>query len=568
MSILKIRNGDTGAWEAIRCVEVEGPSGVPEFVRQEAQRLAGVVQRHQNANTISFLVCSDLHYSKVYNSKAQTEAMTHMGQAMKLLCQTLHIDFAAMLGDMIWDAGEDRAGALEEIRFVNQCLGEGIAEIPNLRCRGNHDHGGDCGANLSDGQIFANIGKFNTGGVYGDRLAGYCYRDFEGVRVRVICLNSSEGGGCQLSAEQVAWLEEVLRVPEGWRTLVLSHHPLDWGKSGGVSPIDALAGAEGLICCVHGHIHNFKVGTVTGTDIPRIAIPNGCVGLENGYKVAYDIDWSEPAAFPKVAESGADTAFCVVTVDLEAKKIYADHYGAGYDRIVGFDGVQLAEFAVQARLTNVTQANPLEQVTEGVAYDNTLRAEAGYVLDSLTVTMGGEDITAWAVKDGRVSIEAVTGDVVITATAIGKDQVNYTNLVETLEDTDSEAIFNECGYLNGSYASGTGTGTDDRCVVTGLLPYDYTGGVRTPIYIKGCTLDTGNNRVRILGFNSVKQCYFQSASGGALPVYFEIETLGADYYRVTPMESIAGAGAEIRYLRFSLVGRGENLVITLNEPIG
>lgn len=549
-------------------VEGSGGSEVPEYVVREARRLASVVQSHQNPNTISFIACSDLHYSKVYNTKVQTDAMTHMGQAMALLCKAVHIDFAAMLGDMIWDAGENRAVALEEIRFVNECLGEGLANIPNLRCRGNHDHGADCGADLSDGQVFANIGKFNTGAVYGDRTAGYCYRDFEDVKVRVICLNSSEGGGCQLSAGQVAWLTDALQVDEGWRTIVLSHHPLDWGKSGGVDPIGVLAEADSLICTVHGHIHNYKVGTVAGTEVMRLAIPNGCVGLENGYSTAYGIDWSEPVKYPKTAYSGEDTAFCVVTVDLEAKKIYAAHYGAGYDRVLGFDGVQLPGYSVSRTLTNVMESNALDTVTEGASYYNTLTAVAGYGIQSVTVTMGGEDITAWAVQDGRVAISFVTGDVVITAVADHQTQIGYTNLVSGMEAADSSAPFNDSGYLNGSYASGTGTGTDSQCVVTGLLPYDYEGGLRTPLYIKGCALDTSNNHVRILGFNSLKQCYFQSASGGLIPNYFDIETLGTNYYRVTPLETINGAGAEIKYWRFSLVGNGDNLVITLGQPIG
>lgn len=538
---------------------------MPTFVEREAGRLAAVVQSHQNANTISFLACSDLHYSKVYNSKWQTEAMTHLGQAMALLRKAVHIDFAAMLGDMIWDAGEDRSGALEEVRFVNQCLGEGFAGIPNLRCRGNHDHGGDCGADLSDGQIFANVGKFNAGAVYGDRLAGYCYRDFEDVKVRVICLNSSEGGGCQLSAAQVAWLEEAVQVETGWHIILLSHHPLDWGKSGGSDPVGVIQNVDSIICAVHGHIHNYKVDRISGTDIPRIAIPNGCVHLENSYDTAYGIRWGEDVAYPKTVNSGQDTAFCVVTVDLEAKKIYADHYGAGYDRVVPFDGEQMQSFGVHRNLEHVSVSNSVNTVTEGAAYDNLLMCDEGYALESVTVTMGGVDITDWALKGSTVFIGNVTGAIVIIATAQQRTQNG--NLVPFMEAADSTQVFNINGYLNGSYASGTGTGTDGQCVVTGLLPYDYAGGLRTPIYIKGCTLDTTNNRVRILGFNSAKQCYFQVAAGGALPTYFGIETLGTDYYRVTPLETIAGSGAEVKYLRFSLVGKGENLVITLNEPI-
>jgi len=47
-----------------------------------------------------------------------------------------------------------------------------------------------------------------------------------------------------------------------------------------------------------------------------------------------------------------------------------------------------------------------------------LTAEDGYILDKVTVTMGGGDVTAEAYRDGRITIGSVTGDVVITAAAV------------------------------------------------------------------------------------------------------------------------------------------------------
>ena len=539
---------------------------MPEYVANEAARLAAVVQSHQNANTVSFIVCSDLHYSTIYNAQRQKAAMTHMGQAMGLLRKAVHIDFAAMLGDLFWDHGEDAATAQAEIRFVNQCLAEGFTGIPNFRTCGNHENGYESGANLSDGQIFSNVGIFNSGGVYGNRLSGYCYRDFEDMKLRVICLNSSEGGGCQLSNAQVTWLESALQLESGWRSIILSHHPLDWGKTGGESPIHTLNAAEGIICAFHGHIHNFKVDTISGTDVIRIAIPNGCDGRENEYGVTYGIDWGD-IAYRKTPDTAEDTAFCVVTVDLAEKKIYADHYGAGCDRVVAFDDVVLAEYSVTNVLSNVVSSNGRTSVTESASYAATLTAKDGYAIDSVTVVMGNSDITSSAYHSGKVIIGSVTGNIVITATAVERPQSDCNNLVSTAEAVDSATVFNGVGYLNGGYASGTGIGTDAACVVTGLIPYDYEGGLRQPLYIKGCTLDTTNSHVRILGFNSGKQCYFQVAAGGTIPTYFTIEALGTDYYRVTPLETIAASGAEVKYLRLSLLGAGEDLIITLNEPI-
>ena len=51
----------------------------------------------------------------------------------------------------------------------------------------------------------------------------------------------------------------------------------------------------------------------------------------------------------------------------------------------------------------------------GGTYNATITAEDGYTLGSVTCTMGGVDKT---VTDGVINISSVTGDIVITATAI------------------------------------------------------------------------------------------------------------------------------------------------------
>lgn len=51
------------------------------------------------------------------------------------------------------------------------------------------------------------------------------------------------------------------------------------------------------------------------------------------------------------------------------------------------------------------------------AFTATLTADSG-ALDTVTVMMGGEDVTSTAYNDaGTVNITTVTGDIVITATA-------------------------------------------------------------------------------------------------------------------------------------------------------
>jgi hypothetical protein len=74
-------------------------------------------------------------------------------------------------------------------------------------------------------------------------------------------------------------------------------------------------------------------------------------------------------------------------------------------------------YSVSAELINVTSSNKATAVNENERYTTTLTAADGYDLDSVSVIMGGTDITAMAYANGVISIPAVTGDVEIVANA-------------------------------------------------------------------------------------------------------------------------------------------------------
>lgn len=144
---------------------------------------------------------------------------------------------------------------------------------------------------------------------------------------------------------------------------------------------------------------------------------------------------------------------------------------------------------------------------------------------------------------------------------------SYTNLVPTLEALDSTAPYNGCGYKNGKYCSSGSSpyeGNDPATVITGLLPYG--DGRTTPIYVMGVTISSASH-VRIHGYSSNKAPSIQSAAGATLYNYFTIEELGQNYYKVTPTSSFTNSSGYSNYLRFSFIGTGENMIITLNEPI-
>lgn len=78
---------------------------------------------------------------------------------------------------------------------------------------------------------------------------------------------------------------------------------------------------------------------------------------------------------------------------------------------------QATTYTVTNNLTNITNSNSAVSVVEGSSYSATLSANDGYELSTATVTMGGIDITSTAYSNGTITIDSVTGDIVITATA-------------------------------------------------------------------------------------------------------------------------------------------------------
>jgi hypothetical protein len=321
---------------------------------------------------------------------------------MDLVRKGANVDFAVCLGDNGWGSGvvdnANRAtieSGIAEIRGANKLIDSAFRGIPNFRIPGNHDsliynftfNGNDY---LDSSELFPLYGAYNRGAVFhnGNKDRGYCYRDFDDWKLRVICVNTSDIKGLTpsdttpdvyVSGTQGKWFAETLDLSgksdaADWNILILSHAPLDWGVNciflcdilkaytdgGSVSVTrDGVAisynysgkNAAAIIGNCHGHNHNFQTDNlrklISGTSateaisLKRFCIPNACDQRtnekgENSKVEILDIEYGETTSYEKVPGTAQDTAFCVVTVDTAARKIYAHAYGAGYDREISY----------------------------------------------------------------------------------------------------------------------------------------------------------------------------------------------------------------------------------------
>lgn len=359
-------------------------TAVPDYVKNEAQRVAALVCDVSGGDTFCFAAVSDIHYIP---SAENTPAIRHMGQAVKLIRDLVPLDAAAILGDTISGASEDSLETCKSCyAFVNGVIADAAAGIPNMRLNGNHD----CQPYNHDGfftqsQIFARVGAWNAGAETEEENRGgnYGYWDFKDRKIRIIYLNTCDVDGIQIKSQaadftgnrigvrQLSWLIDTLKaVPDGWGILLMGHHPLDWvsnsytdadgiqweqntvnavqilsdyaqGSAGsvwleGTQVTYDFSGDNGgeIIAYFHGHTHNFKVSTMGAGKILRIAIPNALPGRENEY-TSMDGMYEE-TTYTKTTGTAEDTAFCIVSVNTKDRIICLHHYGAGYDREITY----------------------------------------------------------------------------------------------------------------------------------------------------------------------------------------------------------------------------------------
>lgn len=566
-------------------------AGIPSDIVEEAERVSSGMIFKMGGNAITFIAMSDMHElgdgdlagnenQAVYQERYR-RANKNAGQGARLIADKINLDFFCNLGDLAW--GDKNATVRKDtISSVIQAKGytSGIHNnVESFFTTGNHD------ARYYGGYLDAELSECLTG--------RYRYVDFPRKKVRVICLNTADiSDGVQeserVSGEQLRWFADSLDLSgkadaADWGIITLSHHPMDWGAvkplanclaaylngttysatHDGVSVSCNYAGknAAAFIANFHGHTHCFKVANISGTEVKRIAIPNACFSRENEYGKEGNTEFGETESYKKSDDgTGKNTAFCLVSIDLDKKTIYADCFGAGYDRVIGYGAQEIVTYTVTNNLDHAINSNGSTTVTGGGTYTATITANDGYELDSVTCTMGGTSVT---VTGGNISIANVTGDIVITATTKSNIVYNVRNLVLEAEETSSTDLYNGTGYKDGVYCSSSGgDSTDSTCVSTGYIPYEWN--VSNVIYIRGAAL-TNTSHVRIYGYTEKGglPANSTSASGPTLSTYFTVEELEAGtYYKLTP------TGNKITtWIRFSLIGTGENLIVTVNEPI-
>ena len=117
-----------------------------------------------------------------------------------------------------------------------------------------------------------------------------------------------------------------------------------------------------------------------------------------------------------------------------------------------FEEGETTTYNVTNNLNNVVSDKiNVKAVRSGETYKATIISNTHHYIDTVNVTMDGNDITATAYSNGVITIQEVTGDIVITATAIGRATTNSHAKTIPLTATADTNLAEELGLVNEYY---------------------------------------------------------------------------------------------------------------------
>lgn len=361
-------------------------SDIPAYIKTEADGVANRLIEKQGNRCFTLIGLSDFHYSGTGNNK---DNLIRASKAISYITDRIHVDAIAALGDNLPYGGSYdssiRANADRWSKEINEILA--MTQRPGIvdfRTPGNHDRFGTTEQYMPDNAIYSFISGYNRQCDYVDVPGGWAYRDFAGHKLRVIVLNTSETegkgrfeihSGFHMSTKQYQWLIDTLDISskpdtEDWQILILSHHKADdWqvpatnssannyilpnilhaynigGSYTGVNAEDNVSiscnfsgkNKAKLIGQIHGHHHAYIYGNLalgssgTQSNVMAVSTPTSGFGTGAGHN-----DDNDGNYYDSVKDTADETAFCVYSIDLDAHKIHAIHYGNGLDREINY----------------------------------------------------------------------------------------------------------------------------------------------------------------------------------------------------------------------------------------
>lgn len=370
----------------------------------------------------SFGAISDIHLQ--YDT-AQSDFQT----ALTYLDNNENVVFTCICGDLTVN------GTNADLQDYKNYVESYSPNTPVYGMSGNHD------ARNTEGGIAKVIQTYTGHPLY------YSFEHENDVFI-FVGINKEDVGGLFTKAE-LQWLYETLEANRNKRCFVFQHvRPDDTcGNAYNIYTYDIWSGTEQTVfesmmkhyknvILWHGHSHlKFNLQTkdnkanyehdlfgIHSVHIPSLAVPRtgditGASSRKELYAESegYVVDVYENAIvlrgrdfvnakFLPIATYCLDTTLQNVTANT-----YTDSTGTIDTALT---------YSITNTLSNADNNNTATSIARGGNYSATITANTNYSISSITVTMGGTDITSSAVSGNTISISNVTGDIIITVTTV------------------------------------------------------------------------------------------------------------------------------------------------------
>ena len=342
----------------------------------------------------------------------------------------------------------------------------------------------------------------------------------------------------------------------------------DW--KGLINAIKAVSGDTFRDKCVH-----FAVGTcgISMADINafRAAMIDGTPETLHWYQTitknltgctisnnASQVDYGEAYTATIAAESGKTITSVVVKmggVDITSTAYTAGSGAINIAKVTGAVTITAVAimpsvtYTITLNLTNCASSNTATSIAENASYTTTLTPTGTYKkLGTITVTMGGVDISASAVSGSTVSIPSVTGNIVITCEAV------ITNIIDTIGISPNTRLSTSSGEnrTQSGYAA-IGANKDAASLI------HLTAG--DTLRVKGVSLPASNDSFSAIALHN--------ASGTFSTSTYLHNGLGWNNLTFNNSgDSVVITSGGDHYFRISLICTDASAVIaTINEPI-
>lgn len=298
------------------------------------------------------------------------------------------------------------------------------------------------------------------------------YYSFDGDTTKCYILDSASTSDAAMTDYkwgQIAWLAEKLKADDAPNSAIFIHAGFRrLGAEAHQRTLAAMANNLTLLCSAY---NNGSTVTLNGVTYDFTEC-SGCMRfILSGHM--HNADGAEihngiPVISTYDMRMGNTPTFDLCVADYDNNVIHMHRVGSGSDRSVPLgckDFTEAVYTVTKSYSDNVNDDNTFVLVKENSSYTNKIALDYGYSLQSLTVTMGGVDITESAYSDGgTIYIDSVTGNIEITVIA---EAPNYTNLIDL-----NSADYTNDGYLDDGELVSGGWYHKGSAVVTNFIPIE------------------------------------------------------------------------------------------------